>query len=109
MVKDKNKILAEEYRLNLVFPDTDDNKRLLGQSGLFSKGPVMISVDDWVLENFPSSKAPVLRKYIIPGTHEFRKTALRKLELMNITHSTIFPDLIGASRYCNVIAEDYET
>ena len=108
-VQNKNRTLSEDYRLQLLFPDTDDNKRLLGQSGLFSKGPVMTPVDDWVREHCSGSTMPVLRKFIIPGRHEFRKRALRKLELMNINHSTIFPDLIGASRYCNVIAEDYET
>ena len=38
----------------------------------------------------------------------FRKAALKKLQLMNVNHSTLFPDLMGASLYCNIVAEDYE-
>jgi hypothetical protein len=61
-VEEKNKTLSEDYRLHLVFPDTDDNKRLLGQSGLFSKGPVMTPVDEWVRENFSGANVPNIAK-----------------------------------------------
>lgn len=108
-VEIENRELEERNQLRFIVPDTDDNKRLLGQSGLFSKGPVMSSVDDWVRRHLGSTTYPVLRKLVLPGDHAFRKRCLRTLELMNLNHSTIFPDLIGASRYCNVIAEDYET
>ncbi len=108
-VEEKNKNLSKREKLYLIFPDTDDNKRLLGQSGLFSKGPVMKSVNAWVMEKFNDSNNPILLKIEIPGDHNFRKETLKTLELMNITHSTIFPDLIGASRFCNIVAEDYET
>lgn len=101
-LRDKNE------KLNLIFPDSDDNKRLLGQSGLFSKGPVMKHVDKWVQQKSRNSNRPVLLKVIFPGDSNFRKSALKKLQLMNITHSTLFPDIAGASLYCNIIAEDYE-
>lgn len=102
-----NEGLSERERLELLFPDSDDNKRLLGQSGLFSKGPVMKPVDQWVADKAPASFGPVLLKVVFPGDFHFRKAALRKLQLMNINHSTLFPDLMGASLYCNIIAEDY--
>ncbi|WP_422081469.1 FRG domain-containing protein [Ulvibacterium sp.] len=108
MVQSKNEGLAEKKKLKLIFPDTDDNKRLLGQSGLFSKGPVMKAVDEWVKEQFIQSNSPVLLKIKFPADHSFRKQALKKLHLMNINYSTLFPDLLGASRYCNIVAEDYE-
>ena len=98
-----------EYCLSLIFPDSDDNKRLIGQSGLFSKGPVMKDVDEWVCEHERVSNQPVLLKVILPGSRSFRKSALKKLQLMNITHSTLFPDIVGASLFCNIIAEGYET
>ena len=107
MLEGKNKGLSESNQLKLLFPDTDDNKRLLGQSGLFSKGPVMSSVDDWVKKNFKNSH-PVLLKIEFPSHHSFRKMTLKKLNLMNINYSTLFPDLVGAGRYCNVVSEDYE-
>jgi len=100
--------LSDKEKLKLIFPDSDDNKRLLGQSGLFSKGPVMRHVDDWVRGKGLNSNKPVLFKVIFSGEHQFRKSALKKLSLMNITHSTLFPDLLGASSHCNIVAEDYE-
>lgn len=103
-----NEGLSGRERLDLIFPDSDDNKRLLGQSGLFSKGPVLKPVDRWVDEKTSKNSGPVLLKVIFPGDFDFRKAALRKLQLMNINHSTLFPDVMGASLYCNIIAEDYE-
>ncbi len=107
-VEQRNKMLSEEQKLKLIFPDTDDNKRLLGQSGLFSKGPVMLSVDQWVRDEFYNSNEGILLKILFPSHPDFRKQALKKLHLMNINYSTLFPDLMGASRYCNIVAEDYE-
>lgn len=103
-----NEGLSNRQKMKLIFPDTDDNKRLLGQSGLFSKGPVMSSVDEWVIDKCRNTNDAVLMKIEFPSDNFFRKQALQKLQLMNINHSTIFPDLIGASKYCNVIAENYE-
>lgn len=103
-----NKGLADEEKLQLIFPDSDDNKRLLGQSGLFSKGPVMKSVDKWVKEKAKKSDKAVLIKISFPRNFTFRKAALKKLKLMNINHSTLFPDLFGASQHCNIVSEDYE-
>ncbi|MEM9387735.1 MAG: FRG domain-containing protein [Pseudomonadota bacterium] len=105
-----NLALSDERKLRLIFPDSDDNKRLLGQSGLFSKGPVMMDVERWVRENAasPIVSDAILLKVDFPGDPVFRKSALKKLSLMNITHSTIFPDVSGASQHCNIVAEDYE-
>jgi len=107
-VESKNDSLDSKEQLKLIFPDSNDNKRLLGQSGLFSKGPVMETVDQWVEQKCTNVPRPVLLKVKFPGKKKFRIEALQKLRLMNINHSTIFPDLIGASRHCNIIAEDYE-
>jgi hypothetical protein len=105
-----NQRVADSEKLELLFPDTEDNKRLLGQSGLFSKGPVMKTVDEWVIDQQFNHREsdPVLLKVLFPGDSFFRKNALKKLQLMNINHSTLFPDLSGASQHCNIVAEDYE-
>ncbi len=108
-MKSINRGLSDQQKLHLIFPDSDDNKRLLGQSGLFSKGPVMKNVDDWVCDKCINSNRPVLLKVVFSGTRKFRKSALKKLQLMNITHSTLFPDILGASKFCNIVAEDSET
>jgi hypothetical protein len=107
-VEQKNKYKKNQDPLQLIFPDTDDNKRLIGQSGLFSKGPVLKSVEAWIRQHFKKENRPILIKTSLPGNHTFRKLTLKNLELMNLTYSTIFPDLIGASKYCNIKAENYE-
>lgn len=106
-VRDANAGLNDDRKLWLLMPDSDDNKRLLGQSGLFSKGPVMQSVDDWATQH-GSSQNPLLLKITFPGDRYFRKASLKRLQLMNINHSSLFPDLFGASQFCNIVAEDYE-
>ncbi len=103
-----NKGLSDSQQLSLVFPDSDDNKRLLGQSGLFSKGPVMKHVDEWAVTKATSEKRPILLKIVFPGEFRFRRSALKSLQLMNITHSTLFPDIVGASLHCNIVAEDHK-
>ena len=103
-----NSGLSEPQKLHLIVPDSNDNKRLLGQSGMFSKGPVMQSVNDWVNTKSAQTAREVLLKIVFPGNFSFRKAALKKLQLMNINHSTLFPDLFGASLFCNIVSEDYE-
>ncbi len=68
----------------------------------------MKNVDDWVKEKVQNSNNPILLKVTFSEEFQFRKSALKKLKLMNITHSTLFPDLSGASSHCNIVAEDYE-
>ena len=86
-----NKGLSPDQNLKLITPDSDDNKRLLGQSGLFSKGPVEKNVDTWVTEKSnTASNDAVLLKIAFPGDSSFRKQALKKLNMMNINHSSLF-------------------
>ena len=40
-------------------------------------------------------------KIHIPATEEDRVACLRTLKMMNLHHGTLFPDAIGASRFCN--------
>lgn len=105
-VEQINAGLSEKEKLLLIFPDSDDNKRLLGQSGLFSKGQVMKPLDEWAKHS--KANNPVLLRVVFPGDRRFRKAALQKLQLMNINYSTLFPDLSGASLFCNIVSEAYE-
>jgi hypothetical protein len=110
-VKQINSQLPLEQNLKFIVPETEDNKRLLGQSGLFTKGPVFKTVNEWVKSPFisyPDPTKPVLLKVTFPGDSVIRKNTLKKLQLMNINHSTLFPDLSGASQHCNILAEDHE-
>jgi hypothetical protein len=89
--------------LELVDPLFDENPRLVTQGALFTRPPALVSVEDWVQIFFAESTAPVLIRLKIPNGE--RITALRELEYMNISHLSLFPDLIGASRATNLRAE----
>lgn len=104
------KVTEKEKKIKFIIPETEDNKRIISQSGLFTKVPVMSSVDEWVNQysSRVNSTEPALTKIVISGNRYLRKNILKHLELMNIKFSTIYPDLIGASKYCNVKAENYE-
>ena len=96
-----NENSIDEFRdLKIVNPITDENTRLINQSGLFVK----------VLTNQDIEK--MYRRKYKEVTNEFemikikipnkdREIALRSLNRMNINHNTLFPDIQGASIHCN--------
>ena len=47
----------------------------------------------------------ILLKITIPNTPENRYTCLKELSLMNVDPLTLFPDLEGTSRLCNLALE----
>ncbi len=85
--------------LALVRPAQHDNPRLLSQAGLFTRLPLGSSVEDWVCLAYRDVNAKVLVKICFPDTD--REQCLTYLNLMNINHMTVFPDLHGACRHCN--------
>ncbi|MFQ5499937.1 MAG: hypothetical protein ACE5FH_09710, partial [Candidatus Zixiibacteriota bacterium] len=90
--------------VEFIRPKSDENQRLVNQSGLFSRAPDGINLDDWELKNFEGdSKYYTLRKLLIPNSD--RTLVLRTLNRMNINHLSLFPDLYGASKYCNLYGE----
>lgn len=90
----------EPKKVELVRPLTDENYRLISQRGLFVRGPDGEPIEKWVQEQFKGEgKTPVLLKISIPN--KGREECLRLLNSMNINHLTLFPDLHGASEYCN--------
>ena len=82
---------------------SDDNPRLVSQGGLFTRGPDKTDVQSWVETNAVVPGKVTLIKITIPDTD--RETALRSLNRMNINHLSLFPDLTGASKQCNMSAE----
>jgi len=88
--------------LDFIRPLTDENPRLINQRGLFTKVPSRITVDEWVVSNFKDSSingAPLLKIYM-PAVDRLK--ALKSLNRMNVNHLSLFPDLDGASKYCNI-------
>jgi hypothetical protein len=89
--------------IEFVEPMSDENQRLVSQSGLFTKAPIAFPVERWVAWAFEGSPAPVLLRIMIPDVD--RLGCLRALNRMNINHLSLFPDLAGASRSTNLKLE----
>jgi hypothetical protein len=90
--------------LEFYEPMSDENPRLVAQGGLFTRAPLGMSVQDWVNANFEDSPSPILHRILIPCRD--RISCLRALNRMNINHLSLFPDLVGASRFVNLALED---
>jgi len=87
--------------LEIIRPLQDENARLVAQSGLFTKGPLGVSVDRWIRQSYSGDKSQgILLKLTIPDTG--REECLRTLNKMNINPRSLFPDLAGSSLYCNM-------
>jgi hypothetical protein len=92
------KIANTRHHFKIVDPISDENPRLISQSGLFSRQPIGFNLVNWVLKEFPPD-APYLIKINIPESERF--AILNHLRLMNIHHGTLFPDIEGAAKYSN--------
>jgi len=88
--------------VEIIDPLTDDNARLVSQRGLFTRAPAGVDIETWVRTHFAGGAGWVMAKMIIPEHDGDRETCLRALNLMNINHLTLFPDLTGATRYRNM-------
>ncbi|WP_077218529.1 FRG domain-containing protein [Acidithiobacillus albertensis] len=96
-----NKNLEEAKKLNRVHPVVNDNNRLTAQSALFTKPPLGVTVDEWVKNNYHGESGQmVLIKIDIPDKE--RDECLRTLNRMNINSLTLFPDLYGSCKHCNI-------
>ena len=89
--------------IEFVDPLSDENQRLVSQSGLFTRAPIGVPVEEWVKREFSGSPYPVLLRVKIPNVD--RLGCLRTLNRMNINHLSLFPDLAGASRSTNLRLE----
>jgi hypothetical protein len=92
---------SEEERVDLFYPTSDENDRLISQSGLFMKMPLNSNLESLVEKNFSGDKNGVLIKIIIPNKDV--TNCLIMLNKMNINHSTLFPDLYGVANYVNCL------
>lgn len=93
--------------VKIVKPLSDENSRLVSQRGLFTRGPNNMSIEEWIKKFNDNNRYYELIKITMP-TQDMRN-CLRYLNRMNINHSTLFPDLMGASEFCNkdLIIPDY--
>lgn len=87
-------------QVEFIRPLSDENQRLVNQGGLFTRAPNGTTLEAWVQKNFV--KESVLIKLLIPDKD--REECSKTLNRMNINHLTLFPDLYGASKFCNLFA-----
>lgn len=88
----------KKNHFKMIDPISDENPRLIAQTGLFTRQPLKYSIVNWVKDTLPSD-APYLIKINVPESE--RLPILRHLRIMNIHHGTLFPDIEGAAKYCN--------
>lgn len=86
--------------VKLIRPHSDENSRLVNQRGLFTRGPNNMDLEAWTkkFNQVPKGRIALLK---IKAPTTGIQDCLRYLNRMNINHSTLFPDLTGASEYCN--------
>ncbi len=114
-----------ETGIRLWEPRRDDHGRLVNQAGLFTFSPTDATIenklanvlaDDELFEDeelraaSEDEQPDILARYIckIYIPNEERDACLRHLRRMNVHHASLFPDLLGASEYCNVITTEAE-
>jgi hypothetical protein len=89
--------------VEFIRPRSDENQRLVSQSGLFTRSPQGATLETWIQKNFVGESSYILMKMLVPN--QDREECLRILNRMNINHLTLFPDLYGASKFCNLFGE----
>lgn len=96
--------LEAQPELVLVRPLSDENQRLVSQGGLFTRLHDGKSLETWVTKNHPEDDDGMsLLKILVPNVD--RDVCLRTLNRMNINPLSLFPDLAGTSKYCNLFSE----
>ncbi|WP_430467553.1 FRG domain-containing protein [Winogradskyella ouciana] len=99
--KKMDELEEEDEKVELFYPSSDGNERLISQSGLFMKLPVNSNFEQIIKTNFKNYNRAILIKIKIPNTDV--KDCLIMLNRMNINHSTLFPDLYGAAKFVNCL------
>ncbi len=93
--------VAEEDLIQFVEPFSHHNRRLLSQSGMFTRSPYGWEIEEWIKKQFSDDpKQKVLRKILVPGKD--RNDCLRALNRMSINYLSLFPDAEGSARHCNL-------
>ena len=72
------------------------NRRLIAQSGTFLVPSVLDRSIEEILKGYPNPENTLI-KFIVPADR-IREKGMRELYRMNITQSTLFPDLDGLAR-----------
>lgn len=127
-ILNKTAISDDEYfrEIRVLEPRKDDHGRLVNQAGLFTFSPYEATIENKLIEILGNEDYPdeqlknasqseeeepaILAQYIckIFIKNEQQKECLKFLRRMNVHHASLFPDLIGAADYSNVLIEEWE-
>lgn len=114
-----------ETGIRVFEPRKDHHGRLVNQAGLFTFSPfdatlenkltdVLADEDGFTDEELRAAseeeQPEILARYIckIYIRNEERDACVRHLRRMNVHHASLFPDLNGASDYCNILTAEAE-
>lgn len=108
--------------IRVLEPRKDDHGRLVNQAGLFTFSPYDATIenkltdvladpefaDDALRSASEDDQPGILAGYIckIYIRNDDRDGCLRHLRRMNVHHASLFPDVLGAADYCNILAEE---
>lgn len=117
----------QETGIRVFEPSKDYHGRLVNQAGLFTFSPFGATLENRLTEVLVDDKEDgftdeelraaseeeqpeILARYIckIYIKNEERDACVRHLRRMNVHHASLFPDLIGASDYCNILTAEAE-
>lgn len=88
--------------VEFITPETDENASLVSQGGLFTRGTTGVEIEKWVSNHFKGDTNPALVKIVVPEKKDDRFEILRTLNRMNINHRSLFPDVEGSAKFCNM-------
>jgi hypothetical protein len=101
IVSDASKDKPVGLQIEIVKPLSDENARLISQAGAFiTWKPFTEDLERLIRNHFRSELVLALVKIRLPSKD--RLDCLKALNRMNINYATLFPDLTGASRHCNL-------
>jgi hypothetical protein len=93
------KQVCQHTGLDYFSPMSSEHPRLINQRGLFTLDKSGEDIETTVQNNWKEGN-PWLIKIHIPNAR--RMDFLRGLNLMNINGASLFPDVDGAARFCNI-------
>jgi hypothetical protein len=95
--------------LDYFDPMSSEHTRLISQRGLFTITKNGEAIEEIVRKNWKEGTEPWIVKILIPNDNrakDNRAEFLRALNLMDINHMTLFPEIYGAAKFCNIGIED---
>lgn len=110
-----NKTFLEEndFGVKIFEPKADEHGRLVNQAGLFTISSFGNRLENELIEFLADIDIDVnnpheLAKYIckIYIRNKDRELCLKQLQWMNVHYASLFPDIIGSTKYCNVRLSD---